>query len=249
MAPTLVADPDLVTPEWLTDVLRMRARSARPRGRLVRCVVDRHGAGRRQRALRADVRRRARVRRRLSCKFSSRDPRRARQRACATLTYETEVAFYRELAHTVDISRPHCYFAELESRHRQRRAGHGGPRAGGAGRPDRRLRRSTQATLAIDEAAKLHGPRWGDPTLAELAWLDRSSQSEGMAAMLSRHLGGLRRALPVHARSGHARGRRGSSLRSRPAADVAQAAPYAPPSTSDYRLDNMLFGAGERTGR
>jgi hypothetical protein len=33
----------------------------------------------------------------------------------ATLTYETEVAFYRDLAHTADISRPRCHFAGLRS--------------------------------------------------------------------------------------------------------------------------------------
>ena len=33
----------------------------------------------------------------------------------AALTYETEVAFYRDLALTVDISRPRCHFAEVRS--------------------------------------------------------------------------------------------------------------------------------------
>ena len=48
------------------------------------------------------------------CKFSSRDPQSA-STGVQTLTYETEVAFYRDLAHTVDVSRPHCYLAALES--------------------------------------------------------------------------------------------------------------------------------------
>ena len=48
------------------------------------------------------------------CKFSSRDEASAAA-GVAALTYETEVAFYRDLAHTVDISRPHCHFAEIRS--------------------------------------------------------------------------------------------------------------------------------------
>ena len=47
------------------------------------------------------------------CKFASADPDSAAA-GVSTLTYETEVAFYRELAHTVDVSRPHCYFADLD---------------------------------------------------------------------------------------------------------------------------------------
>jgi hypothetical protein len=55
------------------------------------------------------------------CKFSSRDA--ASQAAgVAVLTYETEVAFYRDLAHTVDISRPHCHFAEIRRSPRSRRS-------------------------------------------------------------------------------------------------------------------------------
>ena len=48
------------------------------------------------------------------CKFASRDPQSAASGVFA-LTYETEVAFYRDLAHTVHISRPHCHFAEIRS--------------------------------------------------------------------------------------------------------------------------------------
>ena len=34
-----------------------------------------------------------------------------------------------------------------------------------------------EAATALDEAALLHGSRWGDPSLAELAWLNRRADS------------------------------------------------------------------------
>src|SRR5262249_22974157 len=95
------------------------------------------------------------------------------------------------------------------------------------------------ATIAIDEAAKLHGPRWGDPSLGELVWLDRGSQSAGMAAMLpavwdsfvTRYRSTLH---PVTLDAGVAL----VSL-------VPQMMSYTPaaltPIHYDYRLDNMLF--------
>src|SRR5207248_7869464 len=89
-------------------------------------------------------------------------------------------AFYRELADRVDISRPHCYLAALEPgtanvvlvMNDLAPARQGDQIAGCT---------VDQATLAIDEAAKLHGPLWGDPALKRLAWLDRSSTSGGLA--------------------------------------------------------------------
>ena len=77
------------------------------------------------------------------------------------------------------ISRPHCYFAALESGTanvvlvmEDLAPAEQGDQISGCS--------VEQATMAIDEAAKLHGPRWGDPTLGDLTWLDRSSTTEGM---------------------------------------------------------------------
>jgi hypothetical protein len=116
------------------------------------------------------------------CKFASRDPQSA-STGVQTLTYETEVAFYRDLASTVDVSRPHCYLAALE---------HGTANVvlvmedlSPAEQGDQIDGCSVeQATIAVDEAAKLHGPRWGDPTLRQLTWLDRSATSGGLVGML-----------------------------------------------------------------
>lgn len=94
----------------------------------------------------------------------------SRATGIAMRNYEREVKFYRDIAHTVDIHVPHCYYAEwnevdsdfvlvLED-----------------------LAPSTQgnqivgcsqshARLAVLELAKLHGPRWGDASLLEYEWL------------------------------------------------------------------------------
>ena len=171
--PSLVADPDLVTSEWLTDVLRhggaigsdsaVTSFDAAPIGTgqvgaNVRYVLTYEGEPGPASIV---------------CKFSSRDPQSAAT-GVSTLTYETEVAFYRDLADTVDISRPHCYFAALVSGTADvvlvmedlSPAEQGDQIAGCT---------VEQATMVVDEAAKLHGPRWGDPTLKDLAWLDGSS--------------------------------------------------------------------------
>jgi hypothetical protein len=174
------------------------------------------------------------------CKFSSRDEASAAV-GVAVLTYETEVAFYRDLAHAVDISRPHCHFAEIRSGTADvvlvmediAPAEQGDQIAGCT---------VQQASLAVTEAARLHGPRWGDPTLAELAWLDRGDTAASIAAVLGAIWEGFveryRAALdPVTLEAGP---------------QIAALAPQLLPGGSsprtpvhsDYRLDNMLFAAG-----
>ena len=181
-APPLVADPELVTPEWLTHVLRHG--DAIGEGTSV-SAFDSASIGSGQVG--------ANVRYALTydgdpgpasivCKFSSRDPLSA-STGVQTLTYETEVAFYRDLAPTVDVSRPHCYLAALESGTANvvvvmedlTPAEQGDQIIGCT---------VEQATMAVDEAVKLHGPRWGDPTLRDLAWLDRSTTQGGLASLM-----------------------------------------------------------------
>ena len=245
--PPLVADPDLVTPEWLTHVLR-HAGAIDAATKVASFEASSIGTGQ----VGANVRYALTYDRAgpgapatVVCKFSSRDEASAAA-GVATLTYETEVAFYRELAHTVDISRPQCYFAELRSGTADvvlvmediAPAEQGDQIAGCT---------VQQAGLAIDEAARLHGPRWGDPTLAELAWLDRGGTVAAMAAML----GAVWESFVERYRATLTRSR------SRPAPQFAALAPQLlanrpsprTPIHSDYRLDNMLFGAGGRAGR
>lgn len=239
--PPLVADPELVTAAWLTDVLRhdgsIDASTRVTSFETATIGTGQVGANVRFTLTYDDEPGPASV----VCKFSSRDPQSAAA-GVQTLTYETEVAFYRDLAATVDISRPHCHLAAIE---------HGtanvvlvmeditpaeqGDQIAGCS--------VASATLAVDEAAKLHGPRWGDPTLRELPWLDRSSGSGGMATMLAAiwdaFVDRYRATLDDVTLEA---GPRIISL----VPKLGELTPAAlSPVHSDYRLDNMLFGTGE----
>ncbi len=241
--PPLVAAPELVTSGWLTEVLQHAgAIDAATKvtsfeassigtgqvGANVRFVLTYDDTGPDSPAT-------------VVCKFASRDPDSAAA-GVATLTYETEVAFYRDLADTVDISRPHCYFAEVEQGTANvvvvmedlAPAEQGDQIAGCT---------AEQAALVVNEAARLHGPRWGDPTLNQLAWLDGSRTSEGVASMLGviweAFVERYRATLdPVTLETGP------QLIALMPA--IRAKAPLAPtPVHSDYRLDNMLFGTAE----
>ena len=237
--PPLVADPDLVTPQWLTHVLR-HAGAIDAATQVSSFEASPIGTGQ----VGANVRYALSYDRpgpnapaTVVCKFSSRDEASAAA-GVAVLTYETEVAFYRDLAHTVDISRPHCHFAEIRSGTADvvlvmediAPAEQGDQIAGCT---------VQQASLAVEEAARLHGPRWGDPTLAELSWLDRGDTTAGIAAMLGviweAFVERYRAALaPVTLEAGP------QVAALAPALLTNRSSPRTPVH-SDYRLDNMLF--------
>ncbi len=156
--------------------------------------------------------------------------------------YEREVKFYRELAATVDIRVPHCHHAAwneetgdftlvLEDM---------APAEQGD-----QLRGCSPgiAELAVGELAKLHGPRWDDPSLADVDWLTRRTGAEGVAV-----LNGLWETFFPPFLDGYAR------HLTTEAVDLAQAfGPLLTPwmdgregplavTHGDYRLDNLLFG-------
>jgi hypothetical protein len=100
-----------------------------------------------------------------------------------------------------------------------------------------------QAALAVEEAARLHGPRWGDSALAELPWLDRGDTSAAIAALLAAFWEGFveryRATLdPVTLDAGPRVAALAPEL-------LASGSSPRTPVHSDYRLDNMLFAAGD----
>ena len=241
--PPLVSDPDLVTPEWMTTVLR-HAGVIEAATQVASFETSAIGTGQVG----------ANVRYRLAytgsgtgpdtvvCKFASHDET-SRAAGIATLTYETEVAFFRDLAHTVEISRPQCYFADIRPGTAEvalvmedlAPAEQGDQIAGCT---------VAEATLAVDEAARLHGPRWGDSSLSTMPWLDRSDSAGGMAAMFGavweafadRYRATL---TPVALEIGPHLPEFLSTLRT-------DTSTVRTPVHGDYRLDNMLFDpAGE----
>ncbi len=113
----------------------------------------------------------------------------SRATGMALRNYEREVKFYNEVAPTVDIRVPRCYYAEWNS-------------ADGdfvivledlapAAQGDQIQGCSIEhARTAVLELARLHGPRWDDDTLHDIEWLSRRTGPDdtamlaGMWAML-----------------------------------------------------------------
>ncbi|MGH9079619.1 MAG: phosphotransferase [Acidimicrobiales bacterium] len=234
-----VYDPEGVTAEWLTEVLasagavsdrRVTSFSSEPIGTgQVGCNMrylleyDRPGPGPLT----------------VVGKFASRDET-SRSTGVQTKTYETEVAFYRDIAGTVEVARPHCFFAEVETGTpdvvlvlEDLAPADPGDQISGC-TPD-------QAELAVREAARLHGPRWGDPTLLEVPWLADKAAGDGalvglFAMIWPSFVDRYRdRLAPESLQVGERMVAHGRSW----------GEPDPPALTvchSDYRLDNLLFG-------
>jgi hypothetical protein len=90
----------------------------------------------------------------------------------ATRTYELEAAFYNELAATVWVNRPLCYLAHYDLEEQRyvvlledMSPAQAGDQVSGCSPED--------AASVMPELAALHAPRWGDPELLGVTWLDR----------------------------------------------------------------------------
>jgi hypothetical protein len=241
VAPPLVAAPEAVTPEWLTEVLRDAG--ALGAGRVTACEAEPVGTGQVGR----NVRFRLALRdapgdapRSLVCKFVSEDPL-SRATGVAQGNYAREVRFYRELAATLAVRAPRCFFAEFD------------PATAGLvialedlapARPGDQIAGCTpdEAALALAELARLHAPRWGDARLAGLDWLTRRSpQSAQVVQALYQSL------FPAFAaRFGAQLAPDALALAERLGPRLAgwMLAADGPLTVThgDYRLDNLLFG-------
>ncbi|HEX7167561.1 MAG TPA: phosphotransferase [Acidimicrobiales bacterium] len=168
----------------------------------------------------------------------------SRGAAMATRTYEVEVGFYTDLASDLPVHAPRCHWA-----------GHD-PATGAyavvlddmapAVAGDQVAGCSVdEAALALDEAALLHGARWGDAELSKLSWLDRGglAASEGLVGFVQSLLPGFLDRYGDRLSPGVV------DLCGRVPDVVAAAAAYDPgPRTvvhNDFRNDNLLFG-GDR---
>lgn len=106
----------------------------------------------------------------------------SRGAAAATRTYEVETRFYQQLRDRVSITTPVAYVALLDLEANEfvllmndLAPAQQGDQIAGCD--------VDTAALAIDEAAALHAPVWGDATLSDLAWLNRTSE-DGQAFYL-----------------------------------------------------------------
>jgi len=239
-----VRHPDDITSEWLTQVLRQA-------GLLDAAVVDSFttrtvGTGQMGTSVRYTLRYdrpEVRAPHSVVCKFASADPT-SRATGLALRAYEAEVSFYRDVAHSVDIRTPACYFADIDLASGEfvlvledlAPCEQGDQLAGCS---------VDHAALAMEELAKLHAPSWNSPRLAGLPWLNRNTpEAVAMAGQLLVSLfpGFLERygsrlepeylGVAEQLRSGL-----DTWMRTREPPFVVQ--------HGDYRLDNMLFGTAE----
>ena len=235
-------DPIEVHAAWLDDVLHAAGRGAHARVTSIRPELV--GTGQMGTSVRYALdwdRAEPTAPRSIVCKFASRDPT-SRSTGVALRTYEVEVGFYRDVARTVAIRTPACHFADIDLATGEfvlvledlAPAVQGDQLAGCT---------VEQAALAMDELAKLHAPRWNDPGLATVEWLNRNATPEAHAfseMLLPPLLGGFveryrDRLEPHEIEIGERLMRNiGRFVRDRPGPRAVQ--------HGDYRLDNMLFG-------
>lgn len=108
----------------------------------------------------------------------------SRATGLALRAYEVEVRFYREVAQTLDVRVPACFHADVDAATgafalllEDLAPAQQGDHFAGVDVPT--------AALVMTELAKLHGPRWDDPALADLEWLNRQTpQSQEFTAGL-----------------------------------------------------------------
>jgi hypothetical protein len=175
-------------------------------------------------------------------KFASLDPVSKANGASIGL-YETEVNFYRDFRSTVAIRAPECFVVDMDEETKDftliledLTPARGGDQLTGCSVED--------AYLAMDEAAALHGPRWGDPKLLDIPWMNKKL-AEGEPNFLLEGFPGF---------LAQFRERYDDMLEPEFMAECVRlgdkidkyfaprGAPPAPQHT-DFRLDNMLFDA------
>ena len=230
---SIPSHPGQVTPGWLT----ARLNRAGLEGTVSEVAWQDIGAGQLGENARFNIAGDGNLPATLVGKFPSTNPL-SRHLAVELGNYAREVFFYAELSRSVHIQTPRCFAAEFDP----------GTHdfvlvmedlAPGV-QIDQMSECSTdQAALALEELAKLHGPRWGDAQLADLPLLTPSRLHDGevsahpmlFAAFMQRY-GERLSADQVAAVNRFEEGY--------PAYGKVEA-----PETVihiDYRLDNMMFG-------
>lgn len=96
--------------------------------------------------------------------------------------YEREVKFYERIATTVDVRVPHCHHGEWDAESgdfvlvlEDMAPAEQGDQLAGCD--------DAMARDAVRELARLHGPRWDDPTLSAIDWLTRRSSDDDAAQL------------------------------------------------------------------
>jgi aminoglycoside/choline kinase family phosphotransferase len=172
--PTLITDPEEVTSDWFTDVLRHVGYDAR----VISYTARQVGTGQMSRSYlySLEVEGDDEAPRSMVGKFNSGDPA-TRSVAKEVGSYRNEVGFYRDFARQLPVSTPRCYFADiapdeigfvllLEDMSPARQ----GDQMDGVSLP--------VARQAVGELAKLHASTWNDPSLGQRDWLSSLARDQ-----------------------------------------------------------------------
>lgn len=235
MVPPIIADPAQVTAEWLTEILA----HAGMNGTVTDFTAKSIGTGQVGENVRFTLTGDS-VPDSIVGKFPSPDPV-SRQTGKDLQNYIREIFFYRELNDTVDIQTPRVFFADIDTESHDfslmmedLAPGEQGDQLAGCTVDD--------AAIALEELAKLQGPRWGDAALAQFELLGMANAEQ--AAM---HQGLYKSLEPGFLE------RYGDRLSADDTRVVAATGDRllsyhevwkGPPGLVhvDYRLDNMMFG-------
>ena len=161
--------------------------------------------------------------------------------AAIVRTYEIEVGFYTEIASTITVNAPRCYWAGHDATSNRYTVvledvapAQQGDQIQGC--------TVDEAAAALEELARLHAGRWGDETLSEIGWLNRRTpEAVSMLGVL------LDSSLPTFLE------RYGARLQPEVVELTERFFPQigqyldgepAPPTIvhSDFRNDNLMFG-------
>lgn len=235
MDPHVIEGPSGLTPAWLSSALGAEVTSV---------AWEPVGSGQIGACYRLTLEGGQGVPRRLIAKLAAEDP---AARSFLGPAYRAEVSFYRDLAPTVAARTPRCHYGALADDHTTfvllledlSPATQGDQLAGCTPR---------QAADAVVNLAGLHGPRWCDPTLLDLPWLNAVGEED--AATLGEVFGPAVDTF-VERFSGDLPAEDVRTLREvadRVAAWVLGRGERFGLVHGDYRLDNLLFPAPPQEG-
>ena len=233
--PTLISNPEDVTSNWLTDVLRFDGQS----GTVESFTAKSIGTGQVGENVRFTLSGTGDLPETLVGKFPSPDPM-SREAGISTQNYRREVHFYNQIRNTVNIQTPHHLFADVDDDHNfvimmeDLAPGDQGDQLAGCG--------AEQAELAMVQLAHLQGPRWGDDSVLfdDLITDQTADGGEALKAIYDMATPGFLQRYDARLTDEERNmvQQVGENL-------VAYVASYQGPLTLihiDYRLDNMMFG-------
>lgn len=233
--PTLMHDAENITPEWITEVLNF----AGIRGQVDSMTSKSIGTGQVGENVRFVLQGQGDLPHSVVGKFASTDPV-SKQTGIQLQNYVKEVFYYNELDSSVEIQTPKVYYADIISETHDfaiimedLAPGEQGDQIEGC--------TVDQAAIALEELAKLNGPRWGDKSLEEFELLGPRAATEPDPTKSIYQMvqtGFLEKYDSRLASSDHKMVRNVGDL-------MSKYTDYTGEKTLihiDYRLDNMMFG-------